>query len=630
MSQVVSSPTGALSGFIFQEKKSSFFRGRQSTRYCLFEGNRSVKLSRPINFSDQKPNGISYEFRLVDKDSRETKTVFLDNAQFGVVSGAFAKNKTASSSNLGFAGSLWDLTSNFSAILRNAFWIENRINPDIGITQGIGYTSAVSLFTGPIRMKEAKENYKTAKKTNDYIGKCLSVVAAIRGAMDLLTGAAMTGVRTISLIAASNASKTIKVASSVFGYMSTAFASSLFLVHLGRSLRSFIKAFRALNELNKHSQDDEALTSLNSKLRLGNTEISVEHLDHYEKLKKLMKTPKVSEEDKALLTVDEVNSGNLIGFEDIGSEEIENLDQLKENYRLSELVKIKKRKMAEFERVYGRESLNLVMRAFSEGVARDSSQIAEITHGLEVSSKAAQKLTPEQLVNLVKAELRKKVLLEALVVIGSIIGIVSFIMTTVYTGGANLLLGYILMMAMNLILSAIDTKDLINRIKNMEKIDTRQKILLSLFTITTLAISVVGCLFAGDTQMFKMALTTSVIMISMQLGGTLYAWKYSKNSTENSKHGILSSRDVIPLDDVSSEGSESTISELLRESPNAKQNRLLHRRISFIPSGGKGLKSKHSKRVQNRSSNPTDRGRAPERQLRTASKRSHAPARASS
>jgi hypothetical protein len=630
MSPIVNSDNSrSLKGFIFQEKKSAFFKSGLSARYCLFNGNKSIKLSRAINFFNENPNGNYHEFRLLSKDTSETKTVFLDSAEFQIVTGATAKSSGVSSQGLGFAGSLWDLSSNFSAILRNAFWIENRINPDIGITQGIGYTSAVSLFTGPIRIKEAKQTYKTAKKINDYIGKFLSVFSGVRGAMDLLIGASMAGVRTINLIAASNSSKAVALASSVFGYLSTTLASSLFLIHLGRSLRSFVKAFRALNELNKKSTYDEALLSLTSLLNLDNPEIALGHLESYEKLKKLMKTPKVSDEDKALLTKAEMESGSLTGFEGSDAKGIENIGEIKENYRLSELVKIKKRKMAEFERVYGRESLNLLMKALSEGVARDATQQTEITLGLEVSSKDVQKLTPEHLVNSVKAELRKKVLLEALVVIGSIIGVVSFIMTTIYTGGANLLAGYILMMAMNLILSAIDTKDLINRLKNMEKIDTKQKVLLSLFTITTLAISVVGCIFAGDTQMFKMALTASVIMISMQLSGALYAWKFSKSSTENSKRGILSNRDLISLDDSSSEGSQSIFTVQPRESPYGRENRFLCRRVSAISSGRKRVKPKHSKRVQNRSSNPTERGRAPERQPRRASKRSHAHSRAS-
>jgi hypothetical protein len=609
-------PVRSFSGVLFQETKSGLLGPRTVARFYSQENKMSVKIPRAIQFFEYNGGSTNnlHQVKILEKGS-EPKSVFVNEEDLKFFD---VKGSGNSHLKLGFAGSLWDAVGNFSAIFRNGFWLENRINPDLGITQGIGYTSAVSMFSGPIRIHEAKLAYKTSRKIHDFVGRCLALVGGLRGALDVFTGISMAGCRTFSIIAASKASKLVTTASNVFGYLATSFASATFIIHVGKSLRSFIVSCRALKELNNRGIPHEALLSLTSKICLENPSITLNCDDKYEALKKILKAPLVSEEDKALLTDTEKNAD--LGIDDsifdglkLSKDETESK---KENFKLAELIKLKKRKLAEFERVYGSEALKIILSAKKNGVKRDETQLLHLDVKSDVSD---ARLDAKEIVDLVKSQLRRKIFTDAIVFIGSLAGVISVIMTTVYSGGANLLIGYILMMVMNVLLTAIDTNELVNRIKNMDKVDNKQKMLLVLFSVLTIAISVVGCYFAGDTKMFKVALTASVIMISMQVGGTLFAWNHRKEVTENNENGKLDNE----LESIDSAPIETDTIDSQPGITDGNTEQRLSRRVSSLYKSRKRFKSKNSGSVSVRSIENAQRGRSKQK-LQKKRKRSFA------
>ena len=125
-------------------------------------------------------------------------------------------------------------TSDISGIARNVAWIENATSPDVGLTQGLGYGSGVSVLTGPLQVALGLDNWKTAAKTNDVAKKRFAAIRMVRGVSDTLAGVGAMGMRTTTLIGLSSTSKTVTVAGRLFGIVSSSFWMLSFVLQILR------------------------------------------------------------------------------------------------------------------------------------------------------------------------------------------------------------------------------------------------------------------------------------------------------------------------------------------------------------------------------------------------------------
>ena len=425
--------------------------------------------------------------------------------------------KKSKGSSFKFASAIWEASA-ISGLFRTAFWIHNPVNPDVGITQGLGYTSAMGVMTGPITVMDSIKNLKKAKKIGDVAGVRLAKMGVAKGVLETGSGAVMGGVRTLNIVSLSTTSKVITVAGSVLGIASSVGFIAIFSIFAVRFARALVTAASLLKNLNAAKQVDEAFGALTKMLCLDYDElIKCSHVTEYKtdnEFKKLV-TEKVelTEKEAEILTLSDEEFVN-----DAISKETDGFENLRVRY-LKEIARVKLVKEIEYQRTVGGASLSLI---------REAQKCGDRTPA-----------TMERIVKTAKVDLVKQVAKQALFLFAVFVGAASFVITTIFTAGAPLVIGYVLMLVSNLILAGADMSSLIERIKNLKKSSTKEKVVMVFMMVLTMGAMAAGAFFTGGASLLIVALIIGVMMLTVQGSGIAYACyidKQNKKKKEEVTH----------------------------------------------------------------------------------------------
>lgn len=524
--------------FVDQVPRKGLTPGRVTTIYRK-EGE-SIEVARKVQFlapseKDQPGTERVYTFNSSGEFSEEVIRV----SEFAKerLKQRGGKRKEYEEGSFSYATSLWDGASNISAVARNLFWIENGVDPNPGITKGLGFTSAGGLITGPIHVMDGLSQLQKAKKIGDVAGERLAKMNVAKGGLEVVNGGVMAASRTISLATLHTSSKTMEAAGTVLGNSVTGLSIGIFTIYALRFLRTLVGAVKIFTQIRKKS-DEDAFNELIAKLRLNESDykkaletFSIKNTADCIKMETASFV--FSKEELQIFEKDEVGAiyekvqAEFAKIDRTNSEYEKVLDwnKVEENFAaqiLKELARNKMAKEVEYERIIGSKSLELIRNEYASGV---------------FSSKAKSKIVKAS-----QKELARHIVMHSLLLFATLIGIVSFIITTVYTGGATLVVGYVMMLVMNIILTGADTQGLFKTMQSLKVASAKQKALMVLFATVIVGITLTGAFFTGGGSMLLTALVVGGLMTSVQAGGMYYAWtKHSKNKlTDKSKFHMLS------------------------------------------------------------------------------------------
>lgn len=148
------------------------------------------------------------------------------------------------------------------------------IYPDIGAgieSTALSCSSLLNIGTGAATVLFARDQYKTAIKTNNAVLKRLSEIQVITGSSELVYGIAATGKNLIGAIGYEglvSSSKASFTAISVLGHIGTAGATVRYGAHFCSALYYFYHASKTYTALSSAKTEDEAFAYLQSELEL--------------------------------------------------------------------------------------------------------------------------------------------------------------------------------------------------------------------------------------------------------------------------------------------------------------------------------------------------------------------------
>ena len=424
-------------------------------------------------------------------------------------------HKESNGSGCKFASAIWDGSSGISAISRN---IQNLVRPNPGINDALGYTSAMGLVTGPITVLDSMSALQTAKKIGDVAGARLARMGIAKGVLETGSGAVMGGVRTLSLVALSTTSKVITVAGPILGMTSTVSSCAIFAIYAAGFVRTLARAVPLLMKLRKAPDEGgEAFCVLTSMLTLTEDERErcgdcIRGKTPYELDKMLTEGVELTEKEAEILTMSDQRY-----VESEIPEETSGRENLIARY-MKEIARVKMVKEAEYQRTVGGNSLSMLREYQKQGVV-SSSQMAEIV-------KTAQ------------ADLSMQMVRQALLLFGVLLGIASFIVTTVFTGGAPLIIGLVMMLVMNIILTTADTEGMLRSFQNLKNSSTKERVVIALMMFLTIGATTAGAFFTGGGSLLIVALLIGALMLSVQAGGMAYACYKHKNEVKDDSRKV--------------------------------------------------------------------------------------------
>jgi hypothetical protein len=323
----------------------------------------------------------------------------------------------------------------------------------------------------------------------------------------------------VSLVSLHTTSKTIEAAGGVLGTSATALSVSIFSIYAIRFLRTLVGAIKALKDITGKS-DKDAVSALFEKLSLKEKDYDkalevIKNRSGADIIQLESESLELTEEEKKIFQKEEKSE-----IERMVSEELEKIDRSDPQYKrvldwdkvarnlvlkyIKELARMKMVKEVEYERIIGSKSLELIRNSYS---------LDALTDALKTEIAAtAQK------------ELAHHVVMYGLLLFAALIGIASFILTTIYTGGATLVVAYVMMLVMNIIFTCADTQSLFKSALSLKEASTKQKVLMAVFAFFILGITATGAFFTGGGSMLVTALVVGALMTSVQAGGMYYAW----------------------------------------------------------------------------------------------------------
>lgn len=408
------------------------------------------------------------------------------------------------------AGTLY-VSSDITGTLVNTIFFVSSLASNPGLTAALKYSSLAVVFTGAITMYSACRNLRRALAIGDVAGKVIEIIRLIRGGFEIATGLVAGAFRTITLIAAApgTAAKTVVVSALPLGISLTAVASILYvLIALPFAIMA-VKGIRLIRETGRPVE--EAFAALQKRVTLQNedfirAEKSISFRNEAE-LKALCA-------EDILLTSEE---RNILSERDRTRirEIVNRLHSARENEVKNHLIK-------RMEKACAQRKLSKhadYLRAAGGG-SLEQLKICEVAANGQISLEKMQ-----DVVKIARKEAIKAVITYTLIILTAIIGITSFVLTTVFSGGLALVIGLGLMLAMNILWLALDSQGLKAKLEALKTSKTLDKVIMSIFLAITVLSIAAGAFFSGGLLPLILILIFGAISVAFQgsmLGYSIY------------------------------------------------------------------------------------------------------------
>lgn len=407
------------------------------------------------------------------------------------------------------AGALY-VASDIMGTLVNTIFFVSSLASNPGLTAALKYSSLAALFTGTITIYSACRNLRRALAIGDVAGRVIETIRVVRGGVEIATGAIVGAFRTVTLIASApgTAAKTVAVAAVPLGISVTAVASILYvLIALPFAIMA-VKGIRLIRETGRPVQ--EAFAALQRRVYLQDEDFlqakkSISHHSEAE-LKALCAEDVVlmSEERNVLSEGDRTKIRGVVVGLYASQEDVVREHLIKRMEKACAQCKLAKH--ADYLRASGGESLRY-LSAFERG---------------EISTEIT---TKEMIVRTARKEAVKAVITYTLIILTAIIGITSFVLTTVFSGGLVLVIGLGLMLAMNLLWLALDSQGLKAKLEALKTSKTLDKVIMFIFLMITILSIAAGAFFSGGLLPLILILIFGAVSVAFQgsmLGYSIY------------------------------------------------------------------------------------------------------------
>lgn len=172
-----------------------------------------------------------------------------------------------------------------------------------------------------------------------------------------------------------------------------------------------------------------------------------------------------------------------------------------------------------------KSQLELTPEDIKQGVTQAAKEAAYVRAAGEESLTLLKNGSTDitRIVKLAREESQFKTMLWAFLSLACVLGIASFILTTVFTGGGFLILGFALMMAMNVMMTVADADSFANSAKLMEEASWKDKAIIVGMILLILTATAVGTFLTAGTTTMIVVLAAGLIMIGVQVYGVLQA-----------------------------------------------------------------------------------------------------------
>lgn len=400
--------------------------------------------------------------------------------------GAEPRERDDDGINVNYVTSVWYAASDASALARNHQFFKLD-NADTGLLHGLGYTSIGGLITGPLVAYGGSKALDKANAINDVGGQQMAKVRIARGVVETTSGAVMAGVRTIGLAGIGTTSKAIMTASFTLGIVSTVTSSLLYSFLIAQFSMGGIKSYRFMDALDGYLDQGDvngAYAFLKAQLELSDADWTA-----------AVNTANGSA-GPVELTKDEVAILTNADFDRIRGSVAED----KQGLLAKEVARMKMVKEAKYLRRAGNESLTMLKK-----------------NNLDIAKVVAT----------ARDEARFNSVLMAFLVVSCVIGITSFILATVFTGGTFLIVGFALMLVMNIMMTVADSLSLFQAVESLKKASWKDKAVLVGFIVITMLAMAAGTYFSAGLAPMIVTLAVGAVMLGVQAGGM--AWAYNKH-----------------------------------------------------------------------------------------------------
>lgn len=390
--------------------------------------------------------------------------------------------------NIGLTTSIWYLMSDIPAIVANCQLIEffQRFvgPPVIAVQSGLKISSSGGMLSGALKIIEAYGNWLKANVIGDVGGQINAQIGLLRGGFEALSGTVMAAVRTLSIIGSRTTAKVIVAAQAVLGIASTVIGSLQFaLIALPFAVNG-MKAYNFLNEL-MGRDDEKAFAFLQEQVRLNE---------------------KDWHDAQAVI---ENGGGSAL---DLTAQELDMLT-------LEDWQKIQATADVEDYNMLAREIANMYMVKEAKYKRRARGDSLAMLRNDRLGLAPAN---PKETVKLAKIEANANLELNEFIVATCVIGIVSFILATVYVSGPILALAFILMLVMNVMMTYLDATGLYDELKAAKELSTKDKVVMVAFAVFTTFCMTAGTVLSGGLFEVALVLGTGAIMLAVQGGSVAY------------------------------------------------------------------------------------------------------------
>jgi len=511
-----------------QVRDAVFKPGNGSAGHQMRKGQGVLKLVRRKTDEELSAEG-KQRVLMVDVLNNKVSTVIVKVSSFAEPYikeiGRNAKSKPINDS---LVRQSWYTASDVAGVAANVEVLAK--TSTVAMQSGLKLTSSGGLISGPVVIAGSYHQLQNASKINDVGGEIVAKMRIARGVTETTSGAVMTGVRTVGIVGAHSTAKTLIVAQMVLGVASTVIASVLYAILATRLSIAAVKSYNFLSELNKAKEisDENAYGFLKGQLSLTDNDYEqaekVIAFDSPATLYGMIKDPiSLTGEEDALLTMEDRNR-----IEKKVKEQIEDAQLIQGNYHeitdwkqvenhlmvryAKEVARIHLVKEAKYLRRAGVESLSMLKQAI---------QNPDLRCNIGAIVKAAHD------------EAKFNAVLNAIIVATCVVGIVSFILATVYVSGPLLMLALSLMLVMNVMWLFLDGYFLYGDLKSLEELGWKDKLVMAGFMLLTLTSIGVGTVLSPGLMTMLIILGVGVLMLGIQ-GGTL-AWSYYNNQKDETE-----------------------------------------------------------------------------------------------
>ncbi len=410
-------------------------------------------------------------------------------------------------------------------------------------------TSVFSVVTGPVIMLSAIKGAKIAHRIGDHEGEALQRIRLVRGVLETVSGVVMAGVRTVGLIATRvTTSKTVMVANNILGWASTVTASVMFLFNVIAATIGVVIGGKFLYTLAQKLKEgiDAGFQFILEFVGLNKSDMETITkaitFNSPEALYRMVKDGEKAPADlNQTLTLDE-----MIAIEDrvhalmatIKKDEfdlISDWDQVRDCLlvkALKEGCRLIEKKKAEYSRRAGAGSFSDIRKKMMDREIR--------FNGFEfVYDKKMMNEFACSMIDLARKEAHSNLFINTFVALACIIGIISFVGLTVYTGGTPLIVSFIALLVMNLMLSGVDFYSFIQDVESLKKTTKNDIVVQVIFLVMTIISIGVGVVFAQAMVPRLAILAIGALMLILQVTALEYSYSFLDKKEEEIEEKLV-------------------------------------------------------------------------------------------